>query len=230
MSSGMSSARARRRRHEHRKDVQAIVEILAKAARLDGGLQVIVRRRDDAHVRGDALVAAHALEGLLLQDAKQLHLHGERHVADLVEEQGSPFRHLEAPAPGADRAGERPLLVTEQLTLEELRGDGSAVDGHERLVTPAGAIVDVSRHHFLAGAGLAEDQHLRVGVGNLVYQLAHFPYARAAADEVSEQLDGPLLTVKMPMLTVRDDLLQRVGEVTLAQRKLDFCDHGGVET
>ena len=45
-----------------------------------------MRRGDDADVHLDRVAAADALELALLQDAQEFHLHGERDVADLVEE------------------------------------------------------------------------------------------------------------------------------------------------
>ena len=51
-----------------------------------------------------------------------------RQVADLVEEEGAAVGELEAAGTGADGAGERPLLVPEQLALEQGGGDRGAVD------------------------------------------------------------------------------------------------------
>ena len=80
-------------------------------------------------------VAADALEDALLQHAQQLHLHGQAHVADLVEEQRAALGDLEAALARGDGAGERALLVTEQLALEQLGGNGAAVDGDEGTLT-----------------------------------------------------------------------------------------------
>ena len=55
----------------------------------------------------------------VLQDAQQLGLRLERHLADLVEEQGAPVGGLEAPLALAQRAGEGAALVAEQLGLDE---------------------------------------------------------------------------------------------------------------
>ena len=56
----------------------------------------------------------------------------ERHVADLVEEEGAAVGLLEAaPVAPLVRAGEGALLVAEQLALEERLGQRGAVDRHE---------------------------------------------------------------------------------------------------
>ena len=72
-------------RHFDGEDVQAIEQILTEAARLDHLLQILVGGGNDAHVGVLGLVAAHPLEGPLLQNPQQLDLHRQRHVADLVE-------------------------------------------------------------------------------------------------------------------------------------------------
>ncbi len=56
------------------------------------------------------------------------------------------------------RAGERALLVTEQLALDEVLGQRAAVDRHERTAS-ARLIVNRARDHFLAGARFALDEH-----------------------------------------------------------------------
>ena len=79
-----------------------------------------MRRRDDAHVDRERLGAADALERALLEHAQQLGLRLGRHVADLVEEDRAAVRGLEAADAARVGAGERALLVAEELALEEL--------------------------------------------------------------------------------------------------------------
>ena len=56
------------------------------------------------------------------------------------------------------RAGEAAALVTEQLALDELRGDSAAVERQEGAFAPPGELVDGLGGELLAGAALA-DQH-----------------------------------------------------------------------
>src|SRR5690242_3339114 len=56
-------------------------------------------------------------------------------------------------------AGERPLLVTEQLGLDESLGDRRRVDGDEGPVAARALLVDGPRDQLLPGAALAGDQH-----------------------------------------------------------------------
>ena len=72
--------------------------------------------------------AADALERPLLEDAEQRDLRARRDVADLVEEERAALGHLEAAATTRDGAGERALLVAEELGEEERLDERRAVD------------------------------------------------------------------------------------------------------
>ena len=80
--------------------------------------------RDHPHVGGHGARSAHPLELALLEDAQDLGLHGQRHVADLVQEEGALLGQLEAAGTGPHRAGEGAPLVAEQLRL--VRSVGAA--------------------------------------------------------------------------------------------------------
>ena len=60
------------RRHLDGDDVQPGVEVLAEAPLGDLFLQVLVGRGEHADVHADGVLAAHPLEGLLLEDAQHL--------------------------------------------------------------------------------------------------------------------------------------------------------------
>ena len=114
--------------------------------------------RDQPDVGPDRLVAADPLERLLLQQPQDLGLGRRRHVADLVEEQRAAVALLELADPPAVGAGEGALLVAEQLALQQVLGDGGAVDGQERRLGPQAVLVDGAGDQLLAGAALAGDQ------------------------------------------------------------------------
>src|SRR5690606_30623967 len=84
-----------------------------------------------AYVDQARLEGAEAANALLLEGAEQLALQLERQVADLVEEQRPAVGDLEEAGFGAAGVGERSALVAEELGLQEVRGDRSAVDVHE---------------------------------------------------------------------------------------------------
>src|SRR5205085_5240832 len=96
-------AQARQSQADH---VQAVVEILAERSFAHPLIEVLVRGGNDAHVGLDLLVAAHAVERAVGENAQQARLQLGRHVADLVQEKRAAFGLLEAPAPLLLRAGE----------------------------------------------------------------------------------------------------------------------------
>lgn len=54
--------------------------------------------------------------------------------------------------------------------------------------------MQVARNHFLAGAGLAEDQHAGVGIGHLLHHLAHVLNGAAGAHKAAEQVGFAMAT------------------------------------
>ena len=61
------------------------------------------------------------------------------------------MRQLEDAGAAIVRAGERALLVTEDLALEQRLGDGGAVDRDKRERRARAQLVDGLRHELLAG-------------------------------------------------------------------------------
>ncbi len=57
-------------------------------------------------------------------------------------------------------AGEGACLVAEQLALDQRLGQAAAIERHEMLPAARAVVVQAARHQFLAGAGLAVDQHV----------------------------------------------------------------------
>ena len=87
-----------------------------------------------------------------LERAEQLGLRLGAQVADLVEEQRAGVRQLEPSQPALGGAGERAALVPEHLGLDQVAGDGGAVDGDERAAGPPARGVDRGGDQLLAGA------------------------------------------------------------------------------
>src|SRR6478736_2487859 len=130
--------------------------------------------------------AAQPLELLLLQHAEQLGLQTERDIADLVEKQRAVIRHLEAPDLLRDGAGECPLLVSEQLALEQIERDGRAIDLDERPAAPRAEVVNRPRNQLFAGAGLAFNEHRRLRGRDSLDLLEHRLQRRTRTDDLLE--------------------------------------------
>ena len=148
-----------------------------RPALISAGRSLLVAA-SDARVHPDARRSADGLHHLLLQHAQHLGLRLQAHVADLVEEDRAAVRQLELAAPICHGAGERAAHVPEELALDQLLGNGRAVDLDERPGAAKAQRVDVARHQLLAGSVLAEDQHASVrrrGHGHLLAQAHHPP-------------------------------------------------------
>ena len=111
--------RAQRRQRD---DVEgeAIQQVGAETALGGARGKVDIGRRDDAHVRGDRVLAAQPLELAVLHHAQQLLLHLHRGGCDLVEEQRAAIGLFEAALPALGGAREGAGLVAEQLAIQQV--------------------------------------------------------------------------------------------------------------
>ncbi len=151
--------------------------------------EVLVGRREHANVDVNDVLAADARDVPGLHGAQHLGLRHELHVADLVEEERSPVGLLEETAALEHRAGERALLVAEQLALDELPRDRRAVHLHEGAVGARAEAVQGAGDKLLAGAALAGDEDRGLGGGDLLELPEEALDDRAAADHlVAEEL------------------------------------------
>ena len=112
-------------------NVEPVEQVLAEVMRPDLGLQVAVGGGDDPGVNLDGLVAADALERLLLHEAQKLGLQGRGHVGDFVEEDGTAMRRLQASGFVLESAREGTTHVSEQFAFQQVLRERGAVDDDE---------------------------------------------------------------------------------------------------
>ena len=182
----VAGALAQRRDH-HRDHIDPEEEVLAESSLAHLAREIAIARGEDPHIHLDRLPAAHALDLPRLDRAQQLGLRLRRELADLVEQERAGVRELEPPDPPVGRAGERAPLVTEHLALQEIARDRRAIHPYERLVPAWTLRMDRRGHELLAGAGLAADQHPRVGRSHTRDHLADATQCRTVADELASQ-------------------------------------------
>ena len=188
------------RRHREHHDRDAVVEVEAEAPVVDLGAQIAVRRGDEAHVDRDLVPSADAAEPAPLERAEQRGLERWRELADLVEEERAAVRALERALVPTVGAGERALLVAEELARDERRRERAAVDDDERAARARALVVERACDQLLAGAGLAHEQHRRVGLRGAAdprHQAAHHGRAASQAGPlvVLVELDGDAAAV-----------------------------------
>ena len=81
--------------------------------------QIAVGGGNNPDIGFNGRYTAHGGVFALLEYTQQAGLRFERHVADLVEEQGSALGLFEAARHAGGRPGEGPLLVTEEFGFDE---------------------------------------------------------------------------------------------------------------
>ena len=125
-------ALAQRRHHDahHR---QAEVEVGAEAALVHLGAQVAVGRRDHAHVDRPVDAGADARTSRFSSTRSSFGCRSSGSSPISSRKMVPPAASSNAPARRVCGAGERALLVAEQLALEQVGRDRAAVDDDERL-------------------------------------------------------------------------------------------------
>src|SRR5216683_3153625 len=150
----------------------------------NGFLQILICSGQKADVELDGPCAADANEFALLKDAQQLGLQGQREFADFVEENAATFGDFQQPFLLADRAGERPFLVPEQLAFEKRFRQCRAIQRHERLIFALAIFVNGARGKLFSRAAFAVDQNRGIAGSDLLDELVDLGHARALADHV----------------------------------------------
>jgi hypothetical protein len=103
--------------HFDREDREAIEQIGAEASGFDLPAEVAVGRGDHANVAAQGLRRTQSLELAGLQKEQELGLQLGGQLSDFVEEECSLVGDFEATLAPVIRAGERTLLVAEELAL-----------------------------------------------------------------------------------------------------------------
>ena len=189
--------------------MQPVVEVFPEVPARDRGGEVAVGGGDDADVGLLSARAAEALELPLLEHAQELRLH-RRLISPTSSRKSTPPAACSIrPGLAAAAPVKAPLLVAEQLGLQELLGQRGAVQRHERPLGARRGAMDEAGHDLLAGAGLAGQEHGRVrardlgGEGqSLLPQLrdAHATVARALGFQLRGEGHHPLFEARRPLL------------------------------
>ena len=168
----MSPRALAQRRQPERHHVEPVVEVLAEApvARpppRDRGWwpRPRARRPCTGARRADALAARASC-----RTRSSFACTAEGQLADLVEEERPAVGELEPAQLALVRAGERALLVAEELALEQRLGERGARHLHERTRSARRlSAVDRSHDQLLPGPGLPCHEDGRVGRGHLAH-------------------------------------------------------------
>ena len=130
------------------------------------------------------------------------------------------------PCLAAIALGERPLLVPEQLGLDQALREGGAVERDERGGAAPAVLPEGVRDQLLAGAALALDQHRRVRRRHLADQREDLPQLPAPADELDRGLLADEFLLEQPVLDA--ELAVLVGAVDEDHQLVELVGLGQV--
>ena len=138
--------------------VQPIEEVFPEGSFADHRGQIAVGGGDQPHIHGDGDGATDALQVSRLQHAQQLDLGRQRDFADFIQKQRPVVGALKSADESFIGAGIGALFVSEELALQQVFVERSAVHCHKRLGGPRTPRMDGVGEKFLSGAAFASDQ------------------------------------------------------------------------
>ena len=112
-----------------------------------------------------------------------------------------------------------PLLVSEELALEQAGRDRGAVQLDERPRSAAAQVVNRARDELFAGAGFALDEHGRVGGRDDLDLLEHVLQRRAVADDFLEVVLAANFVLEVQLFFV--ELFLQLGDLPVGEPVLD---------
>ena len=99
------------------KYIKTVVQVFTELVFSYHLFEVLVGSSDHTHIGIDDLIRAHTVKLALLQHTQQLNLHLERHIANLIEEEGTALGHFKTAFTGSKSTGKSTLFVTKELGL-----------------------------------------------------------------------------------------------------------------
>ena len=163
--------------------MQTVKQVLAKMPGHYRVSQVDVGGRHQPHIDRDRRARTQAHHFTLLQNPQQFHLHVQRQIADLIEEQRAAIGRFKPAGLVGGSTGERAFFMAEQFAFHQGFGKRTAIHRHKGLTPATAQIVDMPCDQFLAGAGLANDQGVGFTGGQALDTRQQFLGARVLEDQ-----------------------------------------------
>src|SRR5690606_23268678 len=215
-------AQRRQRNFYH---AQAIEKILAKISERNLFVKVFVRCRDDASVKlyGNGRTDRQNLP--LLQRAQKFNLKRRRHFADLVQKERAAVRGAKDASLVRNSAGKRSADVAEKFAFEEMFGHRSAIDRKERFGRAAAVEMECTCDKLLSRPAFAENQNVRVRIGDLFDHIKNRTELFAVADDLTRVMGIPQFAAESAVFLKKLPLVYRIldGLKDIGVHKW-FCD------
>jgi hypothetical protein len=145
----------------------------------------------------------------VLQGPQQLGLDAGRHFPDLVQEERAAVRHAEESG-RPHGPGEGPLLVAEQLALDDRLRKRPAIHGNEFAVRTRARGVNGPGNELLAGPALAGDQHVALVATKAVDRARQRAHLRRVSHELRGRRAHLQLLFELPVATDQAPALDRL--------------------
>src|SRR3981081_3428257 len=129
--------------------IQPVVKIVAQLSPGHGFLGYFVGGRENPDVYGRFYLAPEASEFTIFEHAQKLGLGTDRHFADLVQQQGSPFCQFKAPGAALQGPGKRSSFMAENFALNQGFWDRRTIDRDKRPATARTELMTDACHQFL---------------------------------------------------------------------------------
>src|SRR5262249_19820297 len=115
------------RRKGQRENVDTVEEVTGEFGVFETVFELAVGGNDDPDIDLDGLIATDALDFAFFEDTQKLGLHGNGHIADLVEEERAAFGLLKFADVASGSAGERTFFMAEEFGLDQFSGNSGAI-------------------------------------------------------------------------------------------------------
>ena len=120
-----------------------------------------MRGHQNTNIHANRLVAADAFDFAFFKDAQQFCLHGDGHVANLVEKERTAFGLFKLANMLCRRAGECSLFVAEEFRFNQFRRNRGTIQGDECIFMALRLLMNRPRDQFFAGSSFAENANTR---------------------------------------------------------------------
>ena len=174
------------RRHSHREDLQAVIEVTAELLFLHHLPQVTIRRGDHTDIDPHRPGAAQPFEFLFLEHAQQLDLQLERNLPTSSRKIVPRSANSNRPIFVAIAPVKAPFMAKE-LAFQQTGGNRGAIEFDEGPFPSAAEIVERARDQFLSTSCLAENQHRGISGRHRLHLVQHL-VQRTALPTISSKL------------------------------------------
>ena len=209
------------RRKLYRDNVDSVVKIFAEAPSPGHLLKIVVGGADQTKIDLAQRAAAEPLDHVVLEYAEEFGLEGQGKGGDFIEEESAAVGQFNLARAGFGGPGESAALAAEELGLDEVLGQGSAVQANVWLVCAGAESHDGASNQLFSRAAFAADQNIDIASGDLLDGIVDGTHRFASADEI---LESAVFKGLLPYVLPGGFLASCAKEVNQSQPKLRDVD------